>query len=158
MTIGTQKKKTSVIREHKPIQITSRAESFAAIREQHQREVAEDYLEAILDLTQKNGEVRVSELSEYFGVSMPTVNQHIKKLEALKYVNSRPYRSIFLTDKGKEIALKSLKRHQLIIEFLLTIGVPIETANFEAEGLEHHFSDATLLCLQRWIKKSQNRG
>ena len=125
------------------------------VREHHQREVVEDYLEAILDLEKEHGEVRVSELSHYFGVSMATVNQHIKRLEGMKYITSRPYRSIFLTDQGKEIAQRSLKRHELVIDFLMHIGVPIETAHFEAEGLEHHLSDHTLLCLERWMKKSK---
>ena len=155
MPSKTPKKDISANRAGPATSPVSRAKSFAAIREQHQREVTEDYLEAILDLTQKQGEVRVSELSEYFGVSMPTVNQHIKKLEAQKYVSSKPYRAIFLTEKGREIADRSLKRHQLVIDFLVNIGVPMETAHFEAEGLEHHFSDATLACLQRWMNKTE---
>lgn len=132
---------------------SSRAHGFALIREHHKKEIIEDYLEAIFDLSKESGEVRVSELSRHFGVSMATVNQHVKRIEGLKYITAKPYRSIFLTEKGKEIALHSLKRHNLVIDFLLTIGVPLETAHFEAEGLEHHLGDNTLLCLERLIKR-----
>lgn len=149
------KKKFSAPSHLKNSRLSNRAHGFAIIREHHQREVVEDYLEAILDLSKEHGEVRVSELSHYFGVSMATVNQHIKRLMSLKYITSKPYRSIFLTDKGKAIALQSFKRHQLVIEFLVKIGVPAKTAHLEAEGLEHHFSNNTILCIERWIKKME---
>lgn len=143
-------------KKKKPARLASstRAKGFAIVRRDHQMEAIEDYLEAILDLFTNHGEVRVSELANYFGVAMATVNQHVKRLERLAYITAKPYRSIFLTEKGKKIALHARQRHNLVIEFLTKIGVPQETAQLDAEGIEHHVSEKTLKCLEKFIKSN----
>ena len=51
-----------------------------------------------------------------------------------------PYRSIFLTKKGEELAKFCKNRHEIVYKFLLNIGVAPEVAHSDAEGLEHHVS------------------
>jgi DtxR family transcriptional regulator, manganese transport regulator len=126
-----------------------RAALFQRIREDHSVEIAEDYVELISDLIEINGEARLVDLASHLGVSRPTVNATIQRLQKDGYVDSKPYRSIFLTNKGQELAGWSRARHKIVLEFLHAIGVPPETAEADAEGMEHHVSDATLRAFEK---------
>jgi len=129
--------------------IDRRAALFERIRKDHTTELAEDYLELISDLIETTGEARLVDLASLLGVSRPTVNAMIGRLRKDGLVDAKPYRSIFLTEKGREVAAHSRERHRIVLDFLQTIGVPAETAEADAEGLEHHVSDVTLDALQR---------
>ena len=120
------------------------AAKFDRIRRSHQSEVAEDYVEMIADLIEEAGEARTVDLAARFGVTSPTVNAIIQRLQREDLVETRPYRSIFLTDAGRALADSSRKRHKIVYDFLVSIGVPAQTAEEDAEGVEHHVSDETL--------------
>jgi DtxR family manganese transport transcriptional regulator len=108
-------------------------------------------VEAIADLIDTGGEARVTDIARSLGVSHVTVVRFIARLRAQKLVTTRPYRSIFLTDRGRELAERSRRRHQLVLSFLRSIGVSERTANVDAEGLEHHLSAETLGALERFV-------
>ena len=78
------------------------------------------------------------------GVSQPTVSKSLARLQRDGYITSEPYRSIFLTDKGKLLAETSRERHAIVYRFLLAIGISSEVAKQDAEGMEHHVSEETL--------------
>jgi DtxR family manganese transport transcriptional regulator len=126
-----------------------RAALFERIRKDHSEEIAEDYVELIRDLIETNGEARLVDLASLLGVSKPTVNNTIGRLQKEGLVESKPYRSIFLTDKGRAVAERSRERHRIVLDFLAVIGVPPEIAEADAEGLEHHVSVETLAALAR---------
>ena len=125
-------------------QITDSAAKFDRIRRAHQSEVAEDYVEMISDLIAETGEARTVDLAARFGVTSPTVNAIIRRLKREDLVETRPYRSIFLTEAGKALAEASRERHRIVRDFLVTIGVPDAIAEEDAEGVEHHVSEETL--------------
>ena len=125
-------------------QITDSAAKFDRIRRAHQSEVAEDYVEMISDLIAETGEARTVDLAARFGVTSPTVNAIIRRLQREDLVETRPYRSIFLTEAGKALAEASRERHRIVRDFLVTIGVPDAIAEEDAEGVEHHVSEETL--------------
>ena len=125
-------------------QITDSAAKFDRIRRAHQSEVAEDYVEMIADLIAETGEARTVDLAARFGVTSPTVNAIIRRLQREDLVDTRPYRSIFLTEAGKALAEASRERHRIVRDFLVTIGVPDTIAEEDAEGVEHHVSKETL--------------
>lgn len=125
-------------------QITDSAAKFDRIRRAHQSEVAEDYVEMISDLIAETGEARTVDLAARFGVTSPTVNAIIRRLQREDLVETRPYRSIFLTEAGKALAEASRERHRIVRDFLVTIGVPGSIAEEDAEGVEHHVSEETL--------------
>jgi DtxR family manganese transport transcriptional regulator len=83
-------------------------------------------------------------LAARFGVTSPTVNAIVRRLQRENLVETRPYRSIFLTEDGKALAESSRARHQIVRDFLVTIGVPETVAEEDAEGVEHHVSEQTL--------------
>ena len=124
--------------------VSDSAAKFDRIRRAHQSEVAEDYVEMISDLIEETGEARTVDLAARFGVTSPTVNAIVRRLQRENLVESRPYRSIFLTEAGKALAESSRARHQIVRDFLVTIGVPEIIAEEDAEGVEHHVSEETL--------------
>ena len=124
--------------------VSDSAAKFDRIRRAHQSEVAEDYVEMISDLIEETGEARTVDLAARFGVTSPTVNAIVRRLQRENLVETRPYRSIFLPDAGKALAESSRARHQIVRDFLVTIGVPETIAEEDAEGVEHHVSEETL--------------
>lgn len=129
--------------------IANSAAKFDRIRRAHQSEVAEDYVEMIYDLISETGEARTVDLAARFGVTSPTVNAIIQRLQREDLVETRPYRSIFLTEAGRALAEASRVRHQIVRDFLITIGVPVAIAEEDAEGVEHHVSKETLAVFAR---------
>jgi DtxR family manganese transport transcriptional regulator len=129
--------------------IANSAAKFDRIRRAHQSEVAEDYVEMIYDLIAETGEARTVDLAARFGVTSPTVNAIIQRLQREDLVETRPYRSIFLTEAGRALAEASRVRHQIVRDFLITIGVPVAIAEEDAEGVEHHVSKETLAVFAR---------
>ncbi len=129
------------------------AERFGHVRDAHQRELAEDYVELIADLIEQRGEARVVDLAGCLGVTNATVNNAIQRLRRDGLVTSKPYRSIFLTEQGKELAESSRERHRVVREFLISLGVDAQTADTDAEGIEHHVSDVTLGVFRTYLAK-----
>lgn len=131
------------------------AQWFGRVREAHQTETAEDYVELIADLIEANGEARVVDLSERFGISHATVNKVISRLKKENLVIAQPYRSIFLTEKGRKLAQACKERHIIVYEFLRALGVSHRTAEMDAEGVEHHVSAETLSAFKRFIQRKR---
>lgn len=129
---------------------TRQARGFERVREAHQREVAEDYVELIADLIDVTGEARSVDLAERLGVTGATVNATLNRLIREGLVSRERYRSIFLTDAGRKLAERSRERHRVVREFLVRIGVDPDTAETDAEGIEHHISETTLSALRRF--------
>ena len=125
------------------------------VRTAQQTEKAEDYVEMIDDLINAYGEARVVELAKRFGVSHATVNKIVKRLARDGLVHTRPYRSIFLTEAGRELAEWSRKRHQIVLNFQRAIGVGERAAELDAEGIEHYVSDETLAAFARVVAQSK---
>jgi DtxR family transcriptional regulator, manganese transport regulator len=140
--------------QHRKRAMARQAERFQRVREAHQSEMAEDYVELIADLIDEKGEARVVDLAECLGVTKPTVNNAIQRLQRDGFVNSAPYRAIFLTDKGRNLAALSRERHRIVRDFLVALGVNAETADADAEGIEHHVSDATLAAFRRHLARA----
>ncbi len=132
--------------------VTTSAAKFDRIRRAHQSEVAEDYVEMIAELIKETGEARTVDLAARFGVTSPTVNAIIQRLQRAELVESKPYRSIFLTEAGKNLAKQSKERHRVVRDFLITIGVPANIAEEDAEGVEHHVSPETLAIFEQITK------
>ena len=132
---------------------TRLAARFARVREAHQSELAEDYVEMIDDLIAKHGEARAADLAECFGVSPGTVARTVQRLVRDGLAASEPYRAIFLTEKGKAIAAEARTRHHLVHDFLIAIGVSPEAAELDAEGIEHHVGPETLAAFRRHLDR-----
>jgi DtxR family manganese transport transcriptional regulator len=120
-------------------------------RREHSTETAEDYVEAIADLIASEGEARAVDLARSLGVSHVTVVRTIARLQRDGYVSTKPYRSIFLTAKGARLAEESRRRHEVVQLFLISLGIPADVAERDAEGIEHHCSPQTLAAFERHL-------
>lgn len=130
------------------------ANRFAHTRAAHRSELSEDYVEAILDLIEEDGHAKLTEIAAHFGVAHPTVSKALKRLEQDGYVTLKPYSAVQLTETGRELALRCRKRHLIVVAFLLTLGLDRETAEADAEGIEHHVSEKTLAAMADYAKKA----
>jgi len=135
----------------------SSAQIHTATRRDHALEGLEDYVEAIALISSQEGEARVVSLALQMGVSHVAVIKMISKLQKEGYVNSKPYRAIFLTEKGKRLAERVRKRHELVVLFLKALGVSAGVAERDAEGIEHHVSSETMRAFQRYLDSSVSR-
>jgi len=115
-------------------------------------------VELIDSLIKETGEARAVDLAERLGISHVTVSKTVQRLQREGYVTTQPYRSIFLTDTGRALAAASRERHELVASFLLALGVPDDVAEVDAEGIEHHVSDATLKAMRAFVERSKPRS
>lgn len=114
----------------------------------------EDYVELIDDLLSAYGEARATDVAKRLGVTHPTALKTIARLKKEGLVTSRPYRGIFLTEAGHALAERVRARHRLLVDLLVAVGVPKEVAEADAEGMEHHASDATLAAIARFLRQT----
>ena len=128
--------------------------SFKKVRDAHRSENTEDYLEIIADLLNTQGEARIVDIASKLDIAQATANKTIQRLQNQGFVKKEPYRSIFLTLKGQEVASVSKKRHIIVLTFLKNLGLDARTAEADAEGIEHHVSDKTLKKMEQFNKKN----
>ena len=128
--------------------------SFKKVRDAHKTENTEDYLEIIADLLNTKGEARIVDIASKLDIAQATANKTIQRLQNQGFVKKEPYRSIFLTLKGQEVASVSKKRHIIVLTFLKNLGLDARTAEADAEGIEHHVSNKTLKKMEQFNKKS----
>ena len=133
------------------------AENLSQTRREHASEIAEDYVEAIADLVAETGEARVVDLAKRLGVTHVTVNRTIVRLQRGGLVTAQPYRAIFLTEKGRNLAAACKSRHETVVAFLRSLGIPDRVAEMDAEGIEHHVSPETLAAFKRVAKQGVAR-
>ena len=124
---------------------------FGRARTARSNALQEDYVELIADLMAAHGEARATDIAKRMGVTHPTALKSITRLKREGLVTSRPYRGIFLTEAGQELAQRVRARHRLMVEILMALGVPAEAAEADAEGMEHYASETTLSAFSRFL-------
>ena len=122
----------------------TQAGAFQAVREARRSELAEDYVELIAELIAHFGEARPVDIATRLGVTAPTVAKTLDRLARDGLVMRARYRSVFLTDQGRALAEECRVRHDIVVRFLIRLGLDAETAEQDAEGIEHHVSARTL--------------
>ncbi|MDA7826931.1 manganese-binding transcriptional regulator MntR [Rhodobacteraceae bacterium] len=127
------------------------AEGFSIAREKQAVALMEDYVELIAELTDELGEARVADIAERMGVAQPTATKAIARLKREGLATSRPYRGVFLTEKGAQMAKFVYERHRTLVGVLMKIGVSKEAAEIDAEGIEHFVSDETLAAFKKFL-------
>ncbi len=131
-----------------------RAEAFQGVRAARSRELAEDYVELIGELIHAQGEARPVDIAARMGVTAPTVAKTLDRLARDGLITRAKYRSVFLTEKGRALASECHHRHDIVLRFLLSLGLDAETAERDAEGIEHHVSARTLALFAAFVARS----
>ncbi|MBR2993216.1 MAG: metal-dependent transcriptional regulator [Clostridiales bacterium] len=114
---------------------------------------AEDYLESMVILKEKNGYIRSVDIAEYLGVTKPSVSNAMKRLREENYIEMNRSGFITLTEKGMEIADKIYTRHKKLTDFFTALGVDPQVAEDDACKIEHDISDETFDAICSHIDK-----
>ena len=127
------------------------ADRFAQARTAQSTALLEDYAELIADLLAQDGEARTADIARRLGVSHATAIKALGRLKREGLATARPYRGVFLTTAGQDLARRARSRHRIVVDLLVAVGVPAEAAEQDAEGIEHHVSDASLQAFARFL-------
>ena len=104
---------------------------------------AAEYLTNIHLICRDYGHAANHRLAEWMGVSTSAVTQALGRLKKIGLVNQERYEHVFLTDAGRTLALKVLKRHYLLEHLLVkTLDFPWDKSDEEAKVLQNQISDA----------------
>ena len=117
------------------------------------QESAENYLEAILVLTQKNGQVRSIDVAHYTGFSKPSISRAVGLLRDNGYVSIDQNGLLCLTDAGRTIAETIYERHTVLTELLTMLGVSPETAAEDACRIEHVISQESFEKIRAHVRE-----
>ncbi len=116
------RKSSGATRAARPRPPAQQAETLRRSRRDRAAETAQDYVEAIADLSASLGEARLVDLARRLGVTHVTVNRTLARLRQAGYVNTKPYRAIFLTDAGRKLAAECKRRHETVAAILQSLG------------------------------------
>ena len=119
-------------------------------------ESIEDYLETILSLQQKLGQVRSIDIANEMNFSKPSVSVAMKNLREKGFITIDDGGHIFLTESGKKQAEDVLEKHTILTDWLISLGVDKEIAQEDACRMEHDMSEETFLALKTHITKLSN--
>ena len=114
---------------------------------------AEDYLESMIILKEKNGYIRSVDIAGFLGVTKPSVSNAMKRLREEGYIEMNRSGFITVTEKGMEIADKIYTRHKKLTDFFVALGVNEEVAEDDACKIEHDLSDETFEAICNHIEK-----
>lgn len=155
LSIRTKQKRGGAATEL-PAELTQ-ARRFGKARSAQSTALLEDYVELIADLLANVGEARPTDIARRLGVSHATAIKTVSRLKRAALATARPYRGVFLTEKGHALAERVRVRHRLVVDLLRAVGVPIESAEADAEGIEHYVSDVTLQAFSRFLLTRKSR-
>ena len=127
------------------------ARRFGRARDARAGALVEDYAELIADLEDAGGRARIRDIARSLGVSHATVVKTVHRLRRDELVTGEPHQGLVLTDSGRALADRVRRRHRLVVSLLLAVGVPTDDAEADAEGIEHHVSEATLAAFARFL-------
>ncbi len=130
----------------------TQARRFGKARTAQSHALFEDYAELIADLHATGGEARPTDIARRLGVSHATAIKTVARMKREGLATARPYRGVFLTPAGETLAARVKARHRLVVDLLRAVGVPAEAAEQDAEGIEHHVSEATLQAFSRFLR------
>ena len=134
--------------------VSKRLESIKAAHKTVKKESSatrEDYLEIISELVDLKGYATTLDISRYMNVSPPSVTKMLQKLDEGGYLEYEKYHGINLTEKGKQTANTIRQKHGILLDFFEILGVGIDIANQDIEGIEHHLNPKTIRQLRKFI-------
>ena len=120
-------------------------------------ESGEMYLEAILEIQKKRGNVRSIDISEYMSYSKPSVSRAVRLLKSGGYIEVDETGYITLTDCGLEVAEKITERHHLLTKMLMDLGVDEDVAVDDACRIEHVISDVSFEAIKKHLYRETKK-
>ncbi|MBD5453851.1 MAG: metal-dependent transcriptional regulator [Lachnospiraceae bacterium] len=115
------------------------------------QESAENYLETILILGQKNGNARSIGIAHEVEFKKPSVSVAMKNLRENGYIRVDDNGFITLTESGRQIAETMYERHLLFSQWLMDLGVNEKTAVEDACKMEHVLSQESFNAIKKHL-------
>lgn len=115
-------------------------------------ESAENYLEAILILTEEKGYCRSVDVAEYLDITKPSVSVAVSRMVKEGLVETDQNKFLHLTEEGRRIASQTYEKHTFFLEKLKEAGVEEERAQVEACAMEHGISYESFLKVKKMFK------
>ncbi|MDY5441547.1 MAG: metal-dependent transcriptional regulator [Candidatus Enteromonas sp.] len=113
----------------------------------------EDFLEALLMLDEAGEPLATTKVAKMLHISKPAVHQMGHELINRGLITREDYGDMALTEKGRAVAAETLRRHRLLHDFLIRLGVSEETAEMDCCEIEHALSDETVQKIEEFLKK-----
>ena len=120
---------------------------------QKSMESAENYLETILILKEKNGSVRSIDIAHELDFSKPSVSVAMKRLKERELITVDDGGLIELTEEGRALAENIYERHVILTKALMSLGVTEDTASEDACRIEHYISETTFSAIKEHMEK-----
>ena len=114
-------------------------------------ESGEDYLEAILMIKKRSGNVRSIDVARELSFSKPSVSVAMKNLKTSNYITVDENGFINLTEAGQEIADRIYERHTFLTNWLTSLGVDPEVAAEDACKMEHAISSESFSAIKKFV-------
>lgn len=115
----------------------------------------EDYLEEIYRFSLRNKVVRVTDIADCLNVTLPSVNNAIRKLNEKNYLIYQKYRELELTEKGRKLGKFLVERNSILKKFLRIIGSQCDV-EAEAEAMEHYLTLPTIRAIENLLDFLEN--
>lgn len=109
----------------------------------------EDFLEALLMLEEAGEPLETTRMAKKLGISKPAIHQMGHELINRGYITRIDYGDMSLTEEGRKIAKNVLHRHQVLKDFLLSLGVDEQTAEDDGCEMEHIISETTFAAIEK---------
>ncbi len=122
----------------------------------HLSKALEEYIKTIFELESSEGSACVKEIAGRLGVKAPSVTSALRKLSDAGLVEYERYKSVTLTPSGQKLARDLIRRHTVLKDFLMLIGVPEAIADIDACEIEHTVHPDTIRCLTKFIEFAQD--
>lgn len=110
----------------------------------------EDYLEELYRLSLNKKEIRIKDIADSLGVSMPSVVKGLKKLHDFGYIVYNPYEKIEVLEKGKKKGKFLVNRNKILRQFVEIIGSDCDVKD-EAEAMEHYLTVSTIKAIEKLV-------
>ena len=123
----------------------------------HGNESAEDYLETILILSKRLPVVRSIDIAVEMNYSKPSISVAMKNLREKGFIEVSSAGFITLTESGLRIATKIYERHTVLSNWLISLGIPEETAIEDACKMEHQMSEESFNAMKKFIELHQGK-
>lgn len=112
----------------------------------------EDYVELVYDVQKGKKRVHTNDIASALDINPASVTEIFQKLSAEGFVSYKKYSGIKLTDKGKDIALKTKKKHNTLKEFLMLLGIDKSIAEKDACEMEHILHKSTMDTIIKFVE------
>jgi len=122
------------------------------------KKTIEDYVELLYDLQKDKKIVHTNDIANKLNIKPSSVTEIFKKLSDEGYLNYKKYTGATLTKKGRKIAKETKKKHNVLMDFLILLGIDKKIAESDACEMEHILHPSTMNAIIKFVEVVQQCG